>query len=61
MRLLNSISQTMERLSVGRTKLYELVNEGRLELVKIGRKSLITEESINSLIAFLLESSRHDR
>jgi excisionase family DNA binding protein len=51
----------MERLNLGRTKLYELVHEGKLELVKIGRKSLITEASINALIASLLEANRHDR
>jgi hypothetical protein len=33
-------------LDVGNTKLYELINSGRLEKIKIGRSSKITMKSI---------------
>lgn len=41
--------------SIGRTKLYELVARGDLELAKLDGKSLITGRSIRSFKAKLLE------
>lgn len=41
--------------NIGRTKLYELVSAGDLELVKLGRKSLITGRSIARFKARLIE------
>ncbi len=38
-------------LSIGNTKLYELIKSGDLTVVKIGRKTLITVASIEALIA----------
>lgn len=40
-----------EMTDLGRTKLYELVKEGRLKMVKIGRRSLLTVASIRNLAA----------
>jgi excisionase family DNA binding protein len=37
-------------LGLGHTKVYELLREGRLRSVKIGRRTLITTESIRELI-----------
>lgn len=37
-------------IGIGRTKLYELINEGVLDVVKLGRRTLITTESIERLI-----------
>ena len=42
-----SIKDTSEILGVGSTKLYALIKEKKLEMVKIGRKSLIVSDSID--------------
>lgn len=46
-----SVAQTARTLSVGRTTIYKLINEGRLGAVKIGRRTLIQRETIQNLIA----------
>lgn len=56
MRYLHSIKETCHLLNIGRTKLYELVNQHELEIVKIGSKSLITASSLNALVARLTEA-----
>ena len=49
---LYSIPETSRRLGdIGRSKVYELVNSKRLKLVKLGRRSAITEESVDAVIA----------
>lgn len=37
-------------LGIGTTKIYELINEGQLQTVKLGRRTLIRTESIHALI-----------
>lgn len=49
--LLRTIPETCFRLGIGRTKVYELIRGADLQLVKIGSKSLITEQSIEALVA----------
>jgi excisionase family DNA binding protein len=44
-----SINETARALRVGRTKIYELINAGRLETVKIGRRTLVRTASIRAL------------
>ena len=46
-----SRKDTCEALSIGVTKLHELINSGTLETFKIGRKTLVKRESIDRLIA----------
>ena len=41
------------RLSVGRTTIYSLVAGGELRTVKIGRRSLITAESLREYVGRL--------
>lgn len=48
-RFLLSISQAAESLSIGRSKTYELINEGKLVTVMIGRRRLIRADSIRAL------------
>ena len=49
---LYSIPETGRRLGdIGRSKVYSLVNSKRLKLVKIGRRSAITQESVDAEIA----------
>lgn len=45
-----SISEAAKALSLGRTSIYGLINTGRLETIKIGRRRLIKVESIRRLL-----------
>lgn len=35
---------------LGRTKIYELVGNGKLRTIKVGRRTLVTTESIRALV-----------
>lgn len=48
-RLLVSIEEAMRSLGIGRTKLYELINEKKIEVVKIGRRTLVRSVSLRRL------------
>lgn len=45
-----TVREAREALSFGSTKLYELIRAGELSAFKIGRRTLITRESIVSLV-----------
>lgn len=45
-----SISDACRITSIGRTRLYALIAEGRLEVRKIGRRTLIPATSLRALI-----------
>jgi excisionase family DNA binding protein len=49
-RLLMPIEDGANALGVGRTTVYALVKAGELETVKIGRRSLITAESLREYV-----------
>jgi len=46
-----SVKDAAKALSLGRTSVYALIKQGRLERVKLGRRTLITVASIRNLIA----------
>ncbi len=46
-----SIKNTEEALNLGHTKVCELIADGDIESIKIGRRRLITPEAINKFIA----------
>ena len=48
--LTTSINDTAKALSLGRTSIYALIREGRLETVKLGRRTLVKIDSIRRLL-----------
>ena len=48
--LLYTIEQTRELLACGRNTVYNLVNRNELTMIKMGRRSLITDESIREYV-----------
>lgn len=46
-----SVAATAIQLSIGRTKIYELIQLGQLRTFKIGRRTLITMASIDTLVS----------
>jgi excisionase family DNA binding protein len=47
--ILASIPEAVRMLSVGRSTLYRLIGEGKLDTVKIGRRTLIPVASIKAV------------
>jgi excisionase family DNA binding protein len=45
-----SVNDAAKALSLGRTSIYALIKQGRLETVKLGRRTLVTVQSIRSLV-----------
>ncbi len=45
-----SINETAKALSLGRTSIYALIRDGRLETIKLGRRTLIKVASIRRLL-----------
>lgn len=50
-RLAVSVTEACEMIGIGRTKIYELIRDGRLKSVKVGRRTLLSVASIEALIA----------
>jgi excisionase family DNA binding protein len=48
--LLHTIEQTRELLACGRNSVYNLVKRNELTMIKMGRRSLITDESIRAYL-----------
>lgn len=44
-----SINDTAKALGVGRSSVYELIKSQKLDAIKIGRRTLLTTESIRRL------------
>ena len=49
-KLLVSITEAAKALSLGRTSIYELMRSGQLDTRKMGRRRLITAESLRRLV-----------
>lgn len=45
-----SIKEASRVSTLGRTRIYQLINEGRLEARKVGRRTLIPASSLRALI-----------
>ena len=46
-----SINDTAKLLSLGRTSIYGMIADGRLEAFRLGRRRLVRMESIKRLVA----------
>lgn len=51
-RLAYTIEETPRLVPIGKTKIYQLISAGILKTVKIGRRTLITAESLHALVEF---------
>jgi excisionase family DNA binding protein len=49
-----TVPEAMERLSCGKTKLYDLHQRGFLELVKLDRRTRVTERSVQKFLRNLI-------
>jgi hypothetical protein len=56
-RLLIPINGVCDSLGVGRTKVYELINQYELVQVSIGRRSFVTTESLRGYVGRLSEAA----
>jgi excisionase family DNA binding protein len=59
--LLITIDQAPGRLSVGRTKIYELAAEGKLQLVKIDRATRVVVASIETFVHQAVSDQQRSR
>lgn len=50
-KLAYSINEAANALSVGRTSIYAMISQGRLDAFKLGRRTLIKAESIKLLVS----------
>ena len=49
------IPDACRMIGIGRSKMYELIQEGRIEIVKLGTSTLVVVESLYTLIAGIRE------
>lgn len=49
-KLAYSITETAKALSLGRTSVYALIAEGRLETFKLGSRRLVKADSVRRLV-----------
>jgi len=45
-----SIVEVVHRFGIGRTKLYQLIQKGDVEAFKLGRRTLVRTDSVQSFI-----------
>lgn len=51
--VLKDVSEACEYLSIGRTKLYDLIREEKIKSVRIGRKVLFKTSDLDAFVASL--------
>ena len=59
--ILNKVAATQAILGIGRSRVYELLTDGKLEGKKLGRSLRITGESIRSLLDSLPRAEINSR
>lgn len=56
-RLLHPIPDAAEVLGIGRSTLYELISDKKITTIKIGRRTLISQEELERYVASLKEAT----
>jgi excisionase family DNA binding protein len=51
-----TLDQVITTTSLGRTKIYELIKEGTLPIIKVGRRTLILSDDVRALLVSLRQS-----
>lgn len=46
-----SIRQTMHVSSLGKTRIFELIRDKRLDVVRVGRRTLVRADSVDRLLS----------
>lgn len=49
-----------ELFSIGRTKLYQEIKEGKLKILKVGRRTIITAQAADEWLASLPAGGRNE-
>lgn len=57
MKMLYPIDEAGEVLSIGRSRLYELMATGEIESVKVGKRRLIPAQALEAFVASLRASA----
>jgi excisionase family DNA binding protein len=52
-RLAVTITDAARMSAIGRSKLYEFINDGRLPIVKVGAKTLVRVDTLDALLKSL--------
>jgi excisionase family DNA binding protein len=60
-RLLHEVPTACRQISCGRTTLYKLAADGEIELVKIGRKTLVPAVSLEAYVDRLRDKAHAGR
>lgn len=56
-KILYNIDEAVAATSIGRTTLYELIREGKIKIVKVGRRSLIHVDELQRFAAKLMANA----
>jgi excisionase family DNA binding protein len=56
--LLLTLEEAQAELSVSRTRMYELMRDGALRTVKIGRRRLVPRESLDDFVRCLIDAQQ---
>lgn len=56
--MLYSVKQTAKRLGISRTHLYSLFKSGDLDMVKLGRRTMVERDAVHRLIESKRSSTR---
>lgn len=51
-----TLEEAESALKIGRAKIYQLADQGRLSVIRIGQRVLVTQESIDRLVAELKDA-----
>lgn len=57
--LLHQLPEAFQRIGIGRSKGYELIAQGELHAVRIGRRTLIAEDELQRYVQTLTGSYRN--